>query len=89
MFSASLADAVVQVPAAASLLLLLLLQKLATARGKDFEKLVMGYINDPGTNLVVAVTVSLLSTHSEDEQLLDEENTLLTVRVGNCFSCVL
>lgn len=49
-------------------------------KGKDYESEILSYINSPITNLIVAVTVQQLSTHSDDEQLLDEPNTLLTVR---------
>lgn len=49
------------------------------AEGEAFEKQLLNYINSPITNLLVAVVVNLLSTHSQDEHLLNEENTLLTV----------
>lgn len=49
--------------------------------GRDYEREILSYINSPITNLVVALTVQLLSTHSDDEQLLDEPNTLLTASI--------
>lgn len=58
------------------------LQDLVRAECAKYEKQLLRYINSPTTNLLVALTVNLLSTHSQDEHLLDETNTLLTVRHG-------
>lgn len=65
-------------------------QDLANATGSNFEKQVLEYINSPATNLLVALTVNLLSTHAQDEHLLDEANTLLTVRAvrGGAACCI-
>jgi len=46
--------------------------------GRDYEQEILSYIQSPLTSLIVAFTNQTLSTHSDDEQTLDEPNTLLT-----------
>ncbi|KAL4422175.1 hypothetical protein ABPG77_006864 [Micractinium sp. CCAP 211/92] len=53
-------------------------QKLASSKGKAQEAEILTYIADPFHMVQVMVTVKLLSIHADNEQTLDERNTLLT-----------
>lgn len=55
--------------------------------GADREALICSYVNDPRSNLTVAATVALLSTHAADEQCLDTPNALITVREPGFWGC--
>ena len=44
----------------------------------------LSYLGDQKVTLKNCVTMSVLSTHSEDEQFLDQPNELVTVSRGLC-----
>ncbi|PSC75994.1 lipoxygenase [Micractinium conductrix] len=53
-------------------------KKLAGSQGHSHEAEILTYVADPLSMVKVMVTVKLLSIHTENEQTLNERNTLLT-----------